>query len=85
MKFTKNNTLIGIAVAAILVIAGQYLFTHTSKPLPESDSIKSVANEQEFKTILDNAGSKMIVFDLYADWCGPCRALHPTLETLAAK
>ncbi len=27
----------------------------------------------------------MMVLDLYADWCGPCRILAPTLHELAAE
>ena len=30
-------------------------------------------------------GNKPAIIDLYADWCGPCRMLSPTLESLAEK
>lgn len=64
---------------------GYFLFTRFSNPLPESSVIKKIANEKELKAVFENAGSRMLVFDLYADWCGPCRVIHPTLEALASK
>lgn len=85
MTNTRTTVVTVIGLAVILVFSGQFLFAHSSRPLPKPETIKEVANEQDFKTILDNAGQKLIVFDLYASWCAPCRVLHPTLEALAVK
>lgn len=43
-------------------------------------AIKHVKTE-EFEAVLETAPLAMI--DFWADWCGPCKMLSPTVEALA--
>jgi thioredoxin 1 len=40
-------------------------------------------DKKNFDTTLKN--NSVVLVDFYADWCGPCKALHPTLESVAKK
>lgn len=55
------------------------LSTSAAKDSP----VKTIQSEEEFKKIIESSPNKLMVFDLYADWCGPCRILSPMLEEIA--
>ena len=45
-------------------------------------SVKKI-NQQEFENAKRNEG--LLLLDFYADWCGPCQMLAPTIEQVAAE
>jgi|GEM_PF-858205 len=59
--------------------------TALRKAPPRYAGIMEVKNNQHFIEIIEGAGDSLVVFELYADWCMPCRVLTPVLAELAQK
>lgn len=38
-------------------------------------------DQKDFQTTIEN--NKSVLIDFYADWCGPCQTLLPTIHKLA--
>lgn len=45
-------------------------------------AVTEIQSEESFMKIIEDP-NQLMVFDLYADWCGPCKVLSPMLEKIA--
>jgi thioredoxin len=45
--------------------------------------INTIESVEQLTGILDSSGNNLLMFDLYADWCMPCKLLSPVLDKIA--
>ena len=43
--------------------------------------MKTIENNNDYETVINQ--EKPVLLDFYADWCGPCQSLLPTVERLS--
>lgn len=44
-----------------------------------------MTSDFDFSTKLREAGSKLVVINFHAQWCGPCKRIAPEVESMAAE
>ncbi len=84
----RMNSVGTITVSLITIILSTSFYSHAQTGKKKTTATKTstvpiIANIDSLNTIIKNAGDRLLMFDLYADWCMPCRILSPMLETIA--
>ena len=75
-----------LAAVGIAVGYGAYVTTKSaSSETPVQGDVKVASKGDAFAIEEQLVSGKYTIFDFYADWCAPCRALDPQLRRLASK
>ncbi|MFP4163757.1 MAG: thioredoxin family protein [Chitinispirillaceae bacterium] len=86
MKKQNRNLFAGVVLFSAAFALLYSCSEEKSTPKDESSEnefIKSIRNTSQFDSLLNSSGRRLLVFDLYADWCGPCKILDPILKDVA--
>lgn len=63
----------------------EFMNTEKEQPRqqPRQEEIESIENGEHKKWLIQN--NKVVVVDIYGDWCGPCKQIEPKYNELAQK
>jgi thioredoxin 1 len=85
MKIIKASMHMAVLGIGLLLFAGMLGSCSKETKKPQKPSlVQQVKSNDHFSAIVKEAKDTLVIFDLYADWCVPCRIVSPMLEQLAA-
>ena len=81
----KSMVTQGLFLTAVLWVSSCSKEIESKKATPENDqsAVTTIQSSDQLNTVLESNQDKLLVFDLYADWCMPCKVLAPTFSSLA--
>ena len=68
-----------------LLLAIAFISCSKSKFDTKGNDLPLITTSDELSAASKKAGDRMVVLELYADWCMPCKVLSPVLHELAAE
>jgi thioredoxin 1 len=83
MSIKKKIVLPCLLLATLVLLVSCGKRSETKETSVEKDPVALVTSGQVFKSIIDSNKDTLLVFDLYADWCGPCKLLEPLFREMA--
>jgi len=91
MKFKANINFRSVILFRLFIIVTAVFFISSCKDYrsredhtPEVESIVGlIKSEAQFANIIEISKERLLMFEMYADWCAPCRVLAPVIEEIA--
>jgi thioredoxin 1 len=83
MSIQKKILLSASVVLTMILFISCGKTSDAKKNEAQDDPVSLINSGQEFQKIIDSTKETLMVFDLYADWCGPCRLLAPMFREMA--
>ena len=86
MQIKGFQTLCTVFLAAVAL---EPVYSHAQTggqkktPVTPPPAVLVIDNVDSLNAVITTAGDRLLMFDLYADWCMPCRILSPLLEEVA--
>lgn len=68
---------------AVLCTLSQCSQAAPGKSATKTSTVSVIESTTQFTTLIDSIGDNLVMFDLYADWCMPCKVLSPILEKIS--
>jgi thioredoxin 1 len=73
-----------IAGTAVFFISSCEDYSSRKDRTSEVESIVGlIKSEVQFVNIIETSKERLLMFEMYADWCAPCRVLAPVIEEIA--
>jgi thioredoxin 1 len=72
-------------ITAFIFLSAALFFLAGCGGNADGSSISLIQTAKGIEEAINKSDKKLAVFDLYADWCVPCRMLAPTLDKIASE
>lgn len=86
MTKTMRNFISLLAFCSFFLILVSCTKNNTESRNKENNvqtAVTTIETIDQFNEVIELSESKLLVFDLYADWCMPCKVLEPTFNELS--